>query len=87
MGKNNYDDLADLFGPKGFHDFVGDGHIDDLEASFMLAVIADEIEEFERENPQYTETGAQSQGCGCLGTVIFAIIAAAIWQVLAAIFD
>lgn len=46
MGKNNYDDLADLFGPKGFHDFDGDGHIDDLEASFMLADIADEIEEF-----------------------------------------
>ena len=53
----------------------------------MLADIADEIEEFERENPQYTETGGQSQGCGCLGTVVFAIIATVIWQILAAIFD
>ena len=78
----NYDDLADLCGPKEFYDLDGDGHIGDFEAAMMLSDVDDELSEIEQDSGDFHTVSSVSaskdnskappppatntQGSGCL---------------------
>ena len=42
MSKDNYDNLADFCGPKGFYNLDGDGHIDAFEAAMMASDVEEQ---------------------------------------------
>ena len=76
MDKESYDDLADLYGPKGFYDIDGDGDVDCFEAYFMQSDIEEE------ENP-YTPPppdsfSANKQRGGCLTVLLVSVALAAL---------
>lgn len=76
MSKDSYDDLADLYGPKGFYDIDGDGDIDFLEASFVLSDIEDEEIALSPPQPNSSSTGKQRSGC--LTVLIISVALAAL---------
>lgn len=63
MDKESYDDLADLYGPKGFYDIDGDGDVDCFEASFMLSDIEEEENPYTPPPPDSSSTNKQRGGC------------------------
>lgn len=80
MGKKNYDDLADFCGPKEFYDVDGDGHIDDFEASMMLADVQEELDEFERDSNHSSPPPPQAkQRSGCLVRLCWYIFFGFLW--------
>ena len=45
-----FDEIAVFCGDNEFYDIDGDGHLDDLEGSFMLADVDDELAEIDRDS-------------------------------------
>lgn len=80
MGKEIYDDLADLYGPKGFYDIDGDNDIDCFEASFMLSDI--EEEENSASPPPPDSSSTDNQKGGCLSIFLFSVVLATIWKLI-----
>ena len=95
MSKDNYDDLADFCGPKDFYDLDGDGHIDAFEAAMMASDVEDELRSSERHSGSYTpplpsyspsKPTQEPQGCGCLSTIITAVVLGTLWWLVEKIF-
>lgn len=80
MDKDIYDDLADLYGPKGFYDIDGDEEIDCLEASFMLSDIEEEENSLTPPSPDSSNTNKQKSGC--LSIFLVSIMLAVIWTLI-----
>ena len=95
MSKDNYDDLADFCGPKDFYDLDGDGHLDAFEAAMMASDVEDEQRASEQHSGSYTppppsyspsKPTQEPQGCGCLSTIITAVVLGTLWWLVEKIF-